>query len=135
MDPAELLNTVGARMRGPGQATTQIEGVEGLGSAAHTIIPDRIETGTFIVAVAITKGELEIRDCNPEHCNRVIAKLREVGVEIEEINQSTLHVSCRDGIKPAALQTEEYPGFPPAMQAQNITLIKQADGRSETIPR
>src|SRR5256886_8544230 len=131
MDPAELLNTVGARMRGPGQATTQIEGVEGLGSAAHTIIPDRIETGTFIVAGAITKGELEIRDCNPEHCNRIIGKLREVGVEIEEVNQSTLSVRCGPrGLKASDLVTEPYPHFPTDMQAQYMTLMTQAEGRS-----
>src|SRR5437879_8290203 len=91
-DLAELLNKMGARVRGAGTPKVEIDGVEALGGAQHTIIPDRIETGTFIVAAAITKGALEIRDCNPEHCNRVIAKLRDVGVTIEEINQSTLHV-------------------------------------------
>src|SRR5712675_1715094 len=91
-DLAELLNKMGARVRGAGTPTIRIDGVEALGGAEHTIIPDRIETGTFIAAAAITKGELEIRDCNPEHCNRIIGKLREVGVDIEEINQSTLHV-------------------------------------------
>src|SRR3989441_3365758 len=134
-DLAELLNKMGARVRGAGTPTIQIDGVEALSGAQHTIIPDRIETGTFIVAGAITKGELEIRDCNPEHCNRVIAKLRDVGVEIEEINQSTLHVSCRNGIKAADLQTEEYPGFPTDMQAQYMTLMTQANGRSEITER
>src|SRR5262249_46310272 len=93
-DLAELLNKMGARVRGAGTPTIQIDGVEALGGAEHTIIPDRIETGTFIVAGAITRGELEIRDCNPEHCTRIIGVLREVGVEIEEVNQSTLHVRC-----------------------------------------
>jgi UDP-N-acetylglucosamine 1-carboxyvinyltransferase len=93
-DLAELLNKMGARVRGAGTPTIQVEGVEGLNGAEHTIIPDRIETGTFIVAAAITKGELEIKDCNPEHCNRIIGKLREVGVDIEEVNQSTLHARC-----------------------------------------
>src|SRR6202165_1740091 len=105
-DLAELLNKMGARVRGAGTPTVQIEGVEALGGAEHTIIPDRIETGTFIVAAAITKGELEIRDCNPEHCVRVIARLREVGVEIEEVNQSTLHVrSGARGLKATDLTT------------------------------
>src|SRR5437870_7889192 len=122
-DLAELLNKMGARVRGAGTPTIQIEGVEALGAAEHTIIPDRIETGTFLTAAAITQGELEIKDCNPEHCNRIIGKLRDVGVEIEEINQSTLHVSCRNGIKAADLQTEEYPGFPTDMQAQYMTLM------------
>ena len=121
----------GARVRGAGTPTIQIDGVEGLGAAQHTIIPDRIETGTFIVAGAITNGELEIRDCNPEHCNRIIGKLREVGVEIEEVNQSTLHVrrSAR-GLRASDLVTEPYPHFPTDMQAQYMALMTQAQGRS-----
>ena len=130
-DLAELLNKMGARVRGAGTPTIQIEGVEGLGGAQHTIIPDRIETGTFITAAAITKGELEIRDCNPEHCNRIISKLREVGVEIEEVNQSTLHARCSArGLRAGDLTTEPYPGFPTDMQAQFMTLMTQANGQS-----
>ena len=134
-DLAELLNKMGARVRGAGTPTIEINGVETLGGAQHTIIPDRIETGTFIVAGAITKGELEIKDCNPEHCNRIIARLRDVGVNIEEVNQSTLHVSGRNGIRAGDLQTEEYPGFPTDMQAQYMTLMTQAQGRSEIVER
>ena len=130
-DLAELLNKMGARVRGAGTPKIEIEGVEALGGAQHTIIPDRIETGTFIVAAAITKGDLEIRDCNPEHCNRIIAKLREVGVDIAEVNQSTLHVTSSRGLKAADLATEAYPAFPTDMQAQYMTLMTQADGRSE----
>src|SRR5258706_6891539 len=131
-DLAELLNKMGARVRGAGTPTIRIDGVEALGGAEHTIIPDRIETGTFIAAAAITKGDLEIRDCNPEHCNRVIGKLREVGVDIEEINQSTLHVRCSpNGLKAGDLSTEPYPGFPTDMQAQYMTLMSQANGSSE----
>jgi UDP-N-acetylglucosamine 1-carboxyvinyltransferase len=130
-DLAELLNKMGARVRGAGTPTIQIEGVEGLGAAQHTIIPDRIETGTFIAAAAITKGELEIRDCNPEHCNRIIAKFRAVGVEIEEVNQSTLQARCdARGLRAGDLTTEPYPGFPTDMQAQFMTLMTQANGRS-----
>ena len=130
-DLAELLNKMGARVRGAGTPTIQIEGVEGLNSAEHTIIPDRIETGTFIVAAAITKGELEIKDCNPEHCNRIIGKLREVGVEIEEVNQSTLHARCGPrGLHASDLMTEPYPQFPTDMQAQYMLLMTQANGRS-----
>jgi UDP-N-acetylglucosamine 1-carboxyvinyltransferase len=130
-DLAELLNKMGARVRGAGTPKIEIEGVEALGGAQHTIIPDRIETGTFIVAGAITKGELEIKDCNPEHCNRIIGKLRDVGVEIEEVNQSTLRVSYAKPIRAGDLKTEEYPGFPTDMQAQYMTLMAQANGRSE----
>src|SRR5437867_7286285 len=130
-DLAELLNKMGARIRGAGTPTIQIEGVEALGSAQHTIIPDRIETGTFIVAGAITNGELEIKDCNPEHCNRIIAKLREVGVEIEEINQSTLMVrGTGKTLKASDVATEPYPSFPTDMQAQYMTLMTQSQGRS-----
>jgi len=130
-DLAELLNKMGARVRGAGTPTIQIEGVEALGGAEHTIIPDRIETGTFITAAAITQGELEIKDCNPEHCNRIIAKLREAGVEIEEINQSTLHVwSSGRGLKARDVVTEPYPSFPTDMQAQYMALMTQAKGRS-----
>jgi UDP-N-acetylglucosamine 1-carboxyvinyltransferase len=134
-DLAELLNKMGARVRGAGTRKIEIEGVESLGEAQHTIIPDRIETGTFIVAGAITKGELEIKDCNPEHCNRIVGKLREVGVEIEEVNQSTLHVRCTKPISAGNLETEEYPGFPTDMQAQFLTLMTQANGRSEIVER
>jgi UDP-N-acetylglucosamine 1-carboxyvinyltransferase len=130
-DLAELLNKMGARVRGAGTPTITIDGVESLSSAEHTIIPDRIETGTFIAAAAITKGELEIRDCNPEHCNRIIGKLRDVGVEIEEVNQSTLNVRCSPrGLHAGDLTTDAYPAFPTDMQAQFMTLMTQANGRS-----
>src|SRR5262245_2737705 len=130
-DLAELLNKMGARVRGAGTPTIQIDGVEGLSAAQHTIIPDRIETGTFIVAAAITDGERESKDCNPEHCNRIIGKLREIGVESEEVNQSTLHGrrSAR-GLHASDLMTEPYPSFPTDMQAQYMTLMTQANGRS-----
>jgi UDP-N-acetylglucosamine 1-carboxyvinyltransferase len=130
-DLAELLNKMGGRVRGAGTPKIEIEGVERLSGAQHTIIPDRIETGTFIVAGAITKGDLEIKDCNPEHCNRIIGKLRDVGVEIEEINQSTLRVTAGKTIRAGDLKTEEYPGFATDMQAQYMTLMTQANGRSE----
>jgi UDP-N-acetylglucosamine 1-carboxyvinyltransferase len=130
-DLAELLNRMGARVRGAGTPTITIEGVETLGAAEHTIIPDRIETGTFLVAAAITNGELELKDCTPEHSSIVIAKLREAGVEIEEVNQSTLHVrrSAR-GLKASDITTEPHPRFPTDMQAQYMTLMTQAEGRS-----
>ena len=130
-DLAELLNSMGARVRGAGTETITIEGVEALGGAEHTIIPDRIETGTFIVAAAITKGDLEIKGCRPEHSGALIAKLREVGVEIEEVNQSTVHVRCcPNGLRGRDVVTEPYPKFPTDMQAQYMALMTQAEGRS-----
>ena len=102
-DLADLLNRMGARVRGAGTDTITIEGVEQLGGAEHTIIPDRIETGTFLVAAAITGGELEVKDCQPQHLTAVIESLREAGVEIEEVNPTTLHArrSSRTGSRRA----------------------------------
>jgi UDP-N-acetylglucosamine 1-carboxyvinyltransferase len=130
-DLAELLNKMGARIKGAGTSTIEIEGVEGLGAAEHTIIPDRIETGTFIVAAAITGGEIEIKSCVPEHLTAVIAKLREVGVEIEELNQSTLLVRrASGGLKSCDMTTEPHPNFPTDMQAQYMALMTQSEGSS-----
>lgn len=130
-DLAELLNKMGARIRGAGTETIEIEGVKELGTAEHTIIPDRIETGTFIVAAAITKGDLEITSCRPEHLKAVIEKLRETGVEIEEVNQSTLHVRCcPKGLRASDVVTEPHPKFPTDMQAQYMVLMTQAEGKS-----
>jgi len=129
-DLAELLNRMGARVRGAGTETIEIDGVEALGGAEHTIIPDRIETGTFIVAAAITGGELEIKDCRPEHLQSVIEKLSEVGVEIEELNPSTLRVRRGKVLRSRALTTAPYPLFPTDMQAQYMALMTQSEGRS-----
>lgn len=128
-DLAELLNKMGARVRGAGTETIVIEGVESLGGAQHTIIPDRIETGTFITAAAITKGELEIRDCQPEHLTAVIEKFRETGVEIEEVNSSTLAVRVSGQIQARDVTTHPHPSFPTDMQAQYMALMTQANGR------
>lgn len=131
VDLADLLNKMGARIRGAGTETIEIDGVETLGGAEHTIIPDRIETGTFIVAAAITGGELEIKNCMPEHLVPVIAKLREAGVDIEEINPSTLLVKrSAGGLKAKDVTTEPHPHFPTDMQAQYMALMTQAEGTS-----
>src|SRR4026209_1463509 len=108
IDLADLLNKMGARVNGAGSETIQIEGVESLGGAEHTIIPDRIETGTFIVAAALTGGQLEIKDCRPDHLTSVISKLRSVGVAIKEVNPTTLEVSCPDGLKSGNVSTAPY---------------------------
>lgn len=133
VDLADLLNKMGARVNGAGTDTIQIEGVQTLGGAEHTIIPDRIETGTFIVAAAITCGKLEIKDCRPDHLESVITKLREVGVTIQELNPTTLAVSCPDGFDAGDVTTAPYPEFPTDMQAQYMVLMTQARGRSEII--
>ena len=130
-DLASLLNKMGARIKGAGTHVIEIDGVEALGGAEHTIIPDRIETGTFIIAAAITNGELEIKSCVPGHLTAVIAKLREAGVEIEELNQSTLLVRCcAGGLVARDVTTEPHPLFPTDMQAQYMALMTQAEGTS-----
>jgi UDP-N-acetylglucosamine 1-carboxyvinyltransferase len=133
-DLADLLNKMGARIKGAGTARIEIEGVEHLSGAEHTIIPDRIETGTFIVAAAITQGNLEITNCEPTHLKAVIEKLRETGVEIEELNSSTLSVKCCDkGLRGKSVTTEPHPNFPTDMQAQYMALMTQAEGASNII--
>jgi len=130
-DLADLLNKMGARIKGAGTPIIEIEGVEGLGAAEHTIIPDRIETGTFIVAAAITGGKLEIKSCRPDHLAAVIDKLRETGVAIEELNSSTLSVHAQaDGLRSRDVTTEPHPLFPTDMQAQYMALMTQAEGTS-----
>lgn len=130
-DLAELLNKMGARIKGAGTETIEIDGVEGLNGAEHTIIPDRIETGTFIIAAAITNGELEITGCRPDHLVAVIEKLRSVGVEIEELNPSSLLVKqSKQGLQAKDVTTEPHPLFPTDMQAQYMALMTQAEGVS-----
>lgn len=133
VDLADLLNKMGARVNGAGTETIQIEGVEALGGAEHTIIPDRIETGTFIVAAGLTQGQLEIKDCRPDHLESVISQLRRNGVVIKEVNPTTLEVSCPDGLKARDVTTAPYPEFPTDMQAQYMVLMTQAQGKSEII--
>ncbi|MGI8495316.1 MAG: UDP-N-acetylglucosamine 1-carboxyvinyltransferase [Pyrinomonadaceae bacterium] len=134
VDLAELLNKMGARIKGAGTEKMEIEGVENLSGAEHTIIPDRIETGTFIIAAAITRGEIEITNCQPEHLRAVIEKLRETGVEIEELNTSSLFVKCcAGGLRAADVTTEPHPKFPTDMQAQYMALMTQAEGTSHIV--
>jgi UDP-N-acetylglucosamine 1-carboxyvinyltransferase len=133
VDLADLLNKMGARVNGAGSETIEIEGVESLGSAEHTIIPDRIETGTFIVAAAITRGRLEIKDCRPDHLGSVIERLSDVGVNIKEINPTTLLVTGSDELRAGDVMTAPYPEFPTDMQAQYMVLMTQSRGRSEIV--
>ena len=131
-DLAELLNKMGARIKGAGTSVMEIDGVEGLSGAEHTIIPDRIETGTFIVAAAITNGELEIKSCRPDHLTAVTEQLRATGVVIEELNPSTLLVKCGPGgLTAKDVTTEPHPHFPTDMQAQYMALMTQAEGEAK----
>jgi UDP-N-acetylglucosamine 1-carboxyvinyltransferase len=129
-DLAELLNKMGARVTGAGTETIRIEGVDRLGGAEHTIIPDRIETGTFLVAAALTGGTLQLTNCRPDHLDAVVTTLRECGVRIDMPNQFCLSASANGALRALDLETLEYPGFPTDMQAQYMALMTQAEGRS-----
>ena len=128
-DLADLLNKMGARIEGAGTPTIRIQGVERLHGARHRIIPDRIEAGTFIVAGALTGGDLNVVGCDPNHLTAVLQKLEETGVKIAH-NQDTIRVVGHRDLKAADMVTEEYPGFPTDMQAQYMALATQAQGTS-----
>ncbi len=133
-DLAELLNKMGAKISGAGTSEIEIEGVEDLGAAEHVIIPDRIETGTFIVAAAITGGEVEIENCQPKHLQAVIEKLRETGVEIETRGADKIFVKRGDpGLRSKDVTTEPHPLFPTDMQAQYMALMTQAEGTATIV--
>ncbi len=127
-DLAELLSKMGARIQNAGKSTMTIEGVRELGGAEHTIISDRIETGTFIAAAAITGGDLEITGCNPQHVTAVVDKFRETGAQIDQPNTFSLRVRADDRIRASNVTTLPYPGFPTDMQAQYMALMTLADG-------
>ncbi len=129
-DLAELLNKMGARIEGAGTSTITIEGVEKLGGAEHTIIPDRIETGTFVAAAAITRGSLDIVNCCPQHLTVVLDKFRETGVEINQPNAFSLRVQADGDLRSSDVTTLPYPGFPTDMQAQYMALMSLAKGMS-----
>jgi len=129
-DLAELLIKMGADIKGAGTSSIRVRGKQRLHGAKHTIIPDRIEAGTFLVAGAITKGALELTGCAPEHLTSVMAKLRETGVEIRETGPGTLCVHGAKKLIAADVRTEEYPGFATDMQAQFMALATQAEGTS-----
>jgi len=129
-DLADLLSKMGARIEGAGTPTIRVQGVPRLHGAEHTIIPDRIEAGTFIVAAGITRGDLTIDGCRPDHLNAVIAKCRDVGLLIETPTPSSLRVRADGALRAADMNTEEYPGFATDMQAQYMALVTQSEGTS-----
>jgi UDP-N-acetylglucosamine 1-carboxyvinyltransferase len=129
-DLAALLLAMGAKIEGAGTSTIYVQGVTNLHGAIYRINPDRIEAGTFLVAGAITGGDVKVADCNPEHLRAVIAKLEEAGAMIEVIGTDAVRVRSDGHLKAADISTEEYPGFPTDMQAQYMALATQADGVS-----
>jgi UDP-N-acetylglucosamine 1-carboxyvinyltransferase len=128
-DLAELLVKMGARIQGAGGPTIRIDGVGGLGGAEHSVIPDRIETGTYLVACALAGGEVEVQACQPSHLRAVIEKLRETGIRIEE-GPDNLRVRAPRRMRAANVTTLPHPGFPTDMQAQYMVLMTQAEGVS-----
>ena len=128
-DLATLLNKMGAQITGAGTHTIRVHGVERLHGARHRIIPDRIEAGTFIVAGALTGGDLLVSACDPSHLGALLQKLEEAGVHVQT-NGDSVRVMGNGPLKAADLATEEYPGFPTDMQAQFMALATQAEGTS-----
>ena len=129
-DLAELLIKMGAQIEGAGTSTIRIQGVESLQGAEHTIIPDRIEAGTFLIAGAITGGDLLIRRCVPEHLAALIAKMRQAGVDVREEGADALRVKGGGKLRSVDMTTEEHPGFATDLQAQFVALMTQAEGIS-----
>ncbi|MCX6568443.1 MAG: UDP-N-acetylglucosamine 1-carboxyvinyltransferase [Candidatus Aminicenantes bacterium] len=130
IDLAVLLNKMGAKIEWTGEDTARIRGVRELGGAEHAIIPDRIETGTFLVAGALTSGDFLIRNTCPEHAAAVIEKLRASGAVIETEGENALRVAGNREVKAQDITTSPYPGFPTDMQAQFMVLLTQAAGTS-----
>jgi UDP-N-acetylglucosamine 1-carboxyvinyltransferase len=129
VDCADLLIKMGAKIKGHGTPEIRIEGVDKLVGCEHRIIPDRIECGTFIMAAAITNGELELKHCNLDHLIAVQDRLDEVGVKIEREN-GTIRVSASRRINPIEMTTQPFPGFPTDLQAQLMALLCLGDGMS-----
>jgi UDP-N-acetylglucosamine 1-carboxyvinyltransferase len=129
-DLAALLAAMGAKIEGAGTSTIRVQGVSSLHGARYRINPDRIEAGTFLVAGAITAGDLIVADCNPDHLGAIIAKLREAGATIDVLGADSVRVRSTGRLRAADISTEEYPGFPTDMQAQYMALATQAGGVS-----
>jgi UDP-N-acetylglucosamine 1-carboxyvinyltransferase len=128
-DLADLLNKMGAQIEGAGTPTIRVRGVEKLHGAKHRVIPDRIEAATFLLAGALTGGDLNVSACDPSHLGALLQKLDEVGVKTAHTSES-VRVMGDNPLRAADVITEEFPGFPTDMQAQYMALATQADGTS-----
>ena len=129
-DLIALLRKMGAKITGDGTATLRIEGVQKLAGADHTVIPDRIEAGTFLVAGAMTGGDLTLINCDPEHLGATAALLKKTGAMIETTGPHRVRVRAPRRLFAAGVTTEEFPGFATDMQAQYMALATQAEGTS-----
>jgi UDP-N-acetylglucosamine 1-carboxyvinyltransferase len=131
VDLAALLTKMGAKIEGAGSSLIRVQGVAKLHGATHEIIADRIEAGTFVVAGAITGGDVKITGCVVEHLGALIEKLTDVGVNVSVIDPNTIQIKPAAGtLQPADMTTEEFPGFATDLQAQYMALMTQADGIS-----
>ena len=128
-DLAALLNKMGAKIEGAGTPTIRVKGVTRLKGAKHRIIPDRIEAGTFIIAGALTGGDVNVTGCDPRHLTAILQKIEETGVKTA-VKPESVRVMGDHPLKAADMNTEEYPGFPTDMQAQYMVLATQAEGTS-----
>jgi UDP-N-acetylglucosamine 1-carboxyvinyltransferase len=128
-DLAALLNAMGANIKGAGTSTIRVKGVVKLHGARHRIIPDRIEAGTFIIAGALTGGDVNVSACDPAQLTAILQKLVETGVKTV-VKPDSVRVMGDHPLAAADLNTEEYPGFPTDMQAQYMALATQAAGTS-----
>lgn len=130
VDLANYLNKMGAKIRGAGTDTIRIDGVDKLHGADYTIIPDRIEAGTYMIAAAMTGGDVVVENVLPEHQKPLIAKLREAGAVVEE-DIDKVRVIGKNPLKAVSIKTLPYPGFPTDMQAQMMAMMVIAEGRSK----
>jgi UDP-N-acetylglucosamine 1-carboxyvinyltransferase len=129
-DLAALLNKMGARIEGAGTSTIRVQGVDRLHGAKHTIIADRIEAGTFLIAGAITRGDLVIENCVPEHLDALAVKLRQAGAEVSLEGSTAMRVRASSRLRAIDITTEEYPGFATDLQAQFMAMLSLAEGIS-----
>src|SRR4030088_3330822 len=128
-DLAALLNAMGAKIQGAGTSTIRVKGVTKLHGARHRVIPDRIEAGTFIIAGALTGGDINVAGCDPAHLTAILQKLAEAGIKTV-VKADSVRVMGDQPLHAADMNTEEYPGFPTDMQAQYMALATQAEGTS-----
>ena len=129
-DLAALLTKMGAKIEGAGTSTISITGVERLHGATHEIIPDRIEAGTFLIAGALTGGDLLVKRCAADHLRALIAKLEQAGAEVSEPAAGSIRVKAKRKLTSVDMTTEEHPGFATDLQAQFMALMTQATGIS-----
>ncbi len=129
-DLAALLIKMGARIEGAGSSTIRVQGVSRLHGAEHSIIADRIEAGTFLIAGAITHGDLTVSGCVAEHVDALSAKMRQAGAEVDLVRPDALRVRAGNRLRAVDVTTEEYPGFATDLQAQYMALMTLASGIS-----